>query len=41
MNKGADFNIAFQTMRLIQDRLQFAFMLNTSVQRDAERVKEK
>ena len=38
MNKGADFNIAFQTMRMIQDRLQFAFMLNTSVQRDAERV---
>ena len=41
MNKGADFNIAFQTMRLIQDRLQFAFMLNTSVQRDAERVTAK
>ena len=38
MNKGADFNIAFQTMRMIQDRLQFAFMLNASVQRDAERV---
>jgi len=41
VNKGADFNIAFQTMRMIQDRLQFAFMLNTSVQRDAERVTAK
>jgi hypothetical protein len=41
VNKGADFNIAFQTMKLIQDRLQFAFMLNTSVQRDAERVTAK
>jgi len=28
-------------MKLIQDRLQFAFMLNTSVQRDAERVTAK
>ena len=28
-------------MRMIQDRLQFAFMLNTSVQRDADRVTAK
>ena len=38
MQKNADFQVAFQTMKLIEDRLQFAFMLNTSVQRQAERV---
>ena len=38
VNKFNDFNIAFQTMRLIEERLQFAFMLNTSVQRNNDRV---
>lgn len=38
VNKFSDFNIAFQTMRLIEERLQFAFMLNTSVQRNNDRV---
>ena len=38
VNKFSDFNVAFQTMRLIEERLQFAFMLNTSVQRNNDRV---
>lgn len=38
VNKFSDFNIAFQTMKLIEERLQFAFMLNTSVQRNNDRV---
>lgn len=38
VNKFSDFNIAFQTMKLIEERLQFAFMLNTSVQRQNDRV---
>lgn len=38
MQKQGDFQVAFQTMRLIEDRLQFAFMLNTSVQRNNDRV---
>ena len=38
LNKQADFQVAFQTMQMIQERLQFAFMLNTSVQRNNDRV---
>lgn len=38
MQKSADFQVAFQTIQLIQDRLQYAFMLNTSVQRNNDRV---
>ena len=37
-NKFADFRIAFETMNRIETRLQFAFLLNSSVQRQAERV---
>ena len=38
LNKFADFRIAYDAMRGIQQRLQLAFLLNASVQRDAERV---
>ena len=38
LNKFADFRIAYDTMRGIEQRLQLAFLLNASVQRDAERV---
>lgn len=38
LEKAADFRVALETMRQINDRLSFAFLLNTSVQRDAERV---
>ena len=38
LNKQADFQVAFQTMQMIQERLQFAFMLNSSVQRSNDRV---
>ncbi|MDA1338301.1 MAG: portal protein [bacterium] len=37
-NKFADFRIAYETMGRIEQRLQFAFLLNASVQRQAERV---
>jgi len=37
-NKFADFRIAFETSQRIEQRLQFAFLLNASVQRQAERV---
>ena len=37
-NKFADFRVAFETMGRIEQRLQFAFLLNASVQRQAERV---
>ncbi|ANS05745.1 head-to-tail joining protein [uncultured phage_Deep-GF0-KM16-C193] len=37
-NKFADFRIAFETMNRIETRLNFAFLLNASVQRQAERV---
>jgi len=38
VNKFADFRIAYDTMQRIEQRLQYAFLLNASVQRDAERV---
>jgi hypothetical protein len=38
MDKFADFRIAFQTIELIQQRLSFAFLLNTAIQRAGERV---
>ena len=38
VNKFADFNIAYQTMGRIEGRLQHAFLMNASIQRDAERV---
>ena len=38
MQKSADFQVAFQTMKLIEERLQMAFMLVQSVQRQADRV---
>ena len=37
-NKFADFRIAFEMMNRIEQRLQFAFLLNAAVQRQAERV---
>lgn len=36
--KHADFNIAFQTIGMIEQRLSYAFLLNTAVQRAGERV---
>jgi hypothetical protein len=36
--KGGDFRVALETMRMINDRLAAAFLLNSSVQRPAERV---
>jgi hypothetical protein len=38
LNKSADFQVAFNTIKLIQDRLEYCFMLNSSVQRAGERV---
>ena len=38
VNKFADFRIAYDTMNRIETRLQFAFLLNSSIQRNAERV---
>ena len=38
LNKFADFRIAYDAMRGIEQRLQLSFLLNASVQRDAERV---
>jgi hypothetical protein len=38
MQKSADFQVAFQTMKLIESRLEMAFMLVQSVQRQADRV---
>ena len=37
-NKFADFRIAFEMMNRVETRLQFGFLLNASVQRQAERV---
>lgn len=37
-NKFNDFRVALETMARIEQRLQFAFLLNSSVQRQAERV---
>lgn len=38
MEKFADFRIAFETIEAISQRLSFAFLLNTAVQRGGERV---
>lgn len=38
LDKAADFRVAMETGAGIERRLSFAFLLNTSVQRDAERV---
>jgi len=38
VNKSADFTVSFQTIKIIEERLQFAFMLNASVQRNNDRV---
>ena len=38
LGKFADFRVAQETMARIEQRLQLAFLLNASVQRDAERV---
>ena len=38
LNKTADLNVAFQQTQDIQSRLSFAFLLNSAVQRAAERV---
>lgn len=38
LQKYADFRIAFETINNIEQRLSYAFLLNTAVQRDAERV---
>lgn len=37
-NKFADFRVALETVDRLEKRLSYAFLLNTSVQRDAERV---
>ena len=37
-NKFADFRVGYEMMGRIEQRLQFAFLLNASVQRQAERV---
>jgi len=38
VQKSSDFRVALETMRMINDRLAAAFLLNSSVQRPAERV---
>ena len=38
LDKGGDFSVALQTANTITERLSFAFMLNSAVQRQAERV---
>lgn len=38
LQKFADFQIAFKTIETIQQRLSFAFLLNTAIQRAGERV---
>jgi len=38
VQKAADFRVSLETMRMINDRLSAAFLLNSSVQRAAERV---
>jgi hypothetical protein len=38
VEKRADFSIVLQTIERINQRLEFAFLLNTAVQRNAERV---
>lgn len=38
MEKSHDFSVAERQARVLEDRLAYAFLLNSSVQRDAERV---
>lgn len=38
VQKSGDFRVALETIRMINDRLAAAFLLNSSVQRSAERV---
>ena len=38
MDKFADFRVAFESIRELEQRLAFAFLMNTAIQRDAERV---
>ena len=38
VQKAGDFRVALETVRMINDRLASAFLLNSSVQRSAERV---
>ena len=38
MNKYADFKVALETRMQIQESLSYAFMLNTAIQRNGERV---
>jgi hypothetical protein len=38
VQKSGDFRVALETMRMINDRLAAAFLLNSAVQRSAERV---
>jgi hypothetical protein len=38
VDKGGDFSVALQTANSITERLSFAFMLNSAVQRNADRV---
>ena len=38
VQKAMDFRVSMETMRIISDRLSFAFLLNSSVQRNAESV---
>tara|TARA_R100000808_G_scaffold3881_1_gene13251 strand:- start:1211 stop:2794 length:1584 start_codon:yes stop_codon:yes gene_type:complete len=38
VNKGADFNVSFSAIQRIEGRLEYAFLMARSVQRDAERV---
>ena len=38
VNKGGDFQIAFAAIQRIESRLEYAFLMSRSIQRDAERV---
>ncbi len=38
VNKGADFQVSFAAIQRIESRLEYAFLMARSVQRDAERV---
>ena len=38
VNKGGDFQVAFSAIQRIESRLEYAFLMSRSVQRDAERV---
>lgn len=38
LNKFNDFRVALETMKMIEERLAYAFLLNSAVQRNGERV---